>query len=137
MHRGNIGGAGINRGAIGMNRGGVNRANIAGANRGNLNRNATRNANINRNVNRNVNRTVNRNGTRNVTRSTVGAGVGGWARPARYWWRPGAAVAAGAAIGFVTAATAVSWAGAAPAANMCWYYTDQSKTQGFWDACPQ
>jgi hypothetical protein len=64
-----------------------------------------------------------------------GAGVR-WARPGGYWWRPGGAVAAGAAIGFVTAATAVAWAGAAPAANMCWYYTDQSRTQGFWDACP-
>ena len=27
----------------------------------------------------------------------------GWRRPAAYWWRPGAAVAAGAAVGFVTA----------------------------------
>jgi hypothetical protein len=59
-----------------------------------------------------------------------------WARPGNYWWRPGGAIAAGAAIGFVTAATAVAWAGAAPAPNMCWYYTDASRTQGFWDACP-
>ncbi|SNT11918.1 hypothetical protein SAMN05216374_2774 [Tardiphaga sp. OK246] len=59
-----------------------------------------------------------------------------WARPTGYWWRPGGAIAAGAAIGFVGAATAVAWAGAAPAPNMCWYYTDPSKTQGFWDACP-
>lgn len=59
-----------------------------------------------------------------------------WARPARYWWRPGGAIAAGAAIGWVTAATAVAWAGAAPAVNMCWYYTDPGRTQGFWDVCP-
>jgi hypothetical protein len=59
-----------------------------------------------------------------------------WARPGGYWWRPGGAIAAGAAIGFVAAATAVAWAGAAPAPNMCWYYTDQSRRQGFWDACP-
>jgi len=59
-----------------------------------------------------------------------------WARPTGYWWRPGAAVAAGAAIGVVGAATAVAWAGAAPGPNMCWYYTDPSKTQGFWDTCP-
>jgi hypothetical protein len=39
---------------------------------------------------------------------------GAWARPGRYWWRPGGAIAAGAAIGFVTAATAAAWAGAAP-----------------------
>src|SRR5215475_14027420 len=61
---------------------------------------------------------------------------GRWARPAGYWWRPGTAVAAGAAIGFVSAATAVAWAGAAPAPGMCWYYTDATRTQGFWDACP-
>jgi hypothetical protein len=39
---------------------------------------------------------------------------GGWVRPARYTWRPGGASAAGAAIGFVAAATAVAWAGAPP-----------------------
>lgn len=59
-----------------------------------------------------------------------------WIRPGGYWWRPGAAVAAGAAIGFVTAATAAAWAGAAPGPNMCWYYTDSTRTRGFWDACP-
>jgi hypothetical protein len=59
-----------------------------------------------------------------------------WVRPSGYWWRPGAAVAAGAAIGFVTAATAAAWAGAAPGPGMCWYYTDASRTQGFWDRCP-
>ena len=36
---------------------------------------------------------------------------------------------------FVTAATAAAWAGAAPAPGMCWYYTDPSRTQGFWDYC--
>src|SRR5262249_3448759 len=64
-----------------------------------------------------------------------GVRYGGWARPAGYWWRPGGAIAAGAAIGFVTAATAAAWAGAAPGPNMCWYYTDPSRTQGFWDYC--
>jgi hypothetical protein len=33
----------------------------------------------------------------------------------------------------VSAATAAAWAGAAPAPNYCWYYTDQSRRQGFWD----
>jgi hypothetical protein len=61
---------------------------------------------------------------------------GGWHRPASYWWRPGAAVAAGAALGFVGAASAASWAGAAPGPNSCWYYTDSSRTRGFWDLCP-
>jgi hypothetical protein len=65
-----------------------------------------------------------------------GARWGGWARPGWYRWGPGGAIAAGAAIGFVTAAAAVAWAGAAPGPGLCWYYTDPSRTQGFWDACP-
>jgi hypothetical protein len=60
---------------------------------------------------------------------------GAWVRPGNYRWPRGGAIAAGAAIGFVTAATAVAWAGAAPAPGMCWYYTDPSRTQGFWDYC--
>ena len=63
-----------------------------------------------------------------------GGGVG-WARPGWYGWPRGGAIAAGAAIGMVTAATAAAWAGAAPAPGMCWYYTDPSRTQGFWDYC--
>jgi hypothetical protein len=62
-----------------------------------------------------------------------GAVVGG--RPANYWWPAGGAIAAGAAIGVVTAATAAAWAGAAPAPGYCWYYTDPSHRQGFWDVC--
>ncbi len=27
-------------------------------------------------------------------------------------------------------------AGAPPAPGYCWYYTDPSRTQGFWDVCP-
>ena len=50
-------------------------------------------------------------------------------------YRGGGTIAAGAAIGVVTAATAAAWAGAAPAPGMCWYYTDPSRTQGFWDYC--
>jgi hypothetical protein len=57
-------------------------------------------------------------------------------RPGRYRWAPGGAIAAGAAIGFVTAAAAAAWAGAPPEPGDCWYYTDASQTQGFWDACP-
>ena len=62
--------------------------------------------------------------------------AGGWVRPARYTWRPGGAIAAGAAIGFVAAASAVAYAGSPPAPGYCWYYTDPGKTQGFWDVCP-
>ncbi|MEK9283031.1 hypothetical protein MTR72_25950 [Bradyrhizobium sp. ISRA442] len=63
-------------------------------------------------------------------------GRGGWARPGWYRWPAGGAIAAGAALGFVTAASAAAWAGVAPAAGMCWYYTDPSRTQAFWDYCP-
>jgi len=70
-----------------------------------------------------------------AVRPGYGGGVR-WARPGWYRWPAGGAIAAGAALGFVTAATAVAWAGAAPAPGMCWYYTDPSRTQGFWDACP-
>ncbi|MBP2433229.1 hypothetical protein DXU07_28215 [Bradyrhizobium elkanii] len=67
-----------------------------------------------------------------------GPGVrAGWARPGWYRWPVGGAIAAGAAIGFVTAASAAAWAGAAPAPGMCWYYTDPSRAQGFWDYCPR
>ena len=69
-----------------------------------------------------------------VRTNTVVRG-GRWARPGNYYWPRGGAIAAGAAIGFVTAATAAAWAGAAPAPGMCWYYTDPSRTQGFWDYC--
>jgi hypothetical protein len=73
----------------------------------------------------------------NVVRNTNAlVRPGGWVRPANYWWRPGAAVAAGAAIGFVSAATAAAWAGSPPGPGYCWYYTDASRTQGFWDQCP-
>lgn len=61
----------------------------------------------------------------------------GWRRPANYWWRPGAAVAAGAAIGFTTAAAAAAYTGSPPAAGYCWYYTNPQRTQGFWDVCPR
>jgi hypothetical protein len=78
-------------------------------------------------------RTVVRRGA--VVRPGYAGGGVRWARPGRYHWPRGGAIAAGAAIGFVTAATAAAWAGAAPAPGMCWYYTDPSRTQGFWDYC--
>jgi len=81
--------------------------------------------------------TVARPGGTAVRRSTtVVTHPGAWRRPANYWWRPGAAVAAGAAVGFVTAAAAASYAGKPPASGYCWYYTSPSKTSGFWDVCP-
>ncbi|WP_235999994.1 hypothetical protein [Bradyrhizobium uaiense] len=70
-------------------------------------------------------------------RPLPGPRPGGWVRPGWYGWPVGGALAAGAALGFVTAASAAAWAGAPPASGMCWYYTDPSRTQGFWDYCPR
>jgi hypothetical protein len=131
MHRG----GGMHWGGMrhGTNRGGFNRGGYAGR-RGNFH---GTNRYANRNINRNVTRNVNRNVYRNVNRNVYRAGAwGNWSRPGGYWWPVGGAVAAGAAIGFVSAAAAASWAGAAPGPNVCWYYTDPSRRQGFWDACP-
>jgi hypothetical protein len=58
-----------------------------------------------------------------------------WARPGSYRWAPGGAVAAGAAIGFISAAAA-TWAGPPPQPGLCWFYTEPSRHQGFWDQCP-
>jgi len=46
-------------------------------------------------------------------------------------------MAAGAALGFVTAAAAASYVGQPPAPGYCWYYTNPQRTQGFWDVCPR
>jgi hypothetical protein len=59
-----------------------------------------------------------------------------WVRPPAYYWRPGGAIAAGAAIGFVAATSVGAYAGVAPGPGYCWYYTDPSMTKGFWDVCP-
>jgi hypothetical protein len=37
----------------------------------------------------------------------------------------------------MNASSATAYAGAAPVPGMCWYDTDPSRTQGFWDHCPQ
>jgi hypothetical protein len=39
------------------------------------------------------------------------------------------------AIGFGSVAAAAARARSIPAPGMCWYYTDPSRTQGFWDYC--
>src|SRR5271155_5050038 len=62
-------------------------------------------------------------------------GYGGWARPSWYRWGAGGAVAAGAALGVLATGAAVAYAGQPPAPGLCWYYTDPSYRQGFWDAC--
>ncbi len=57
--------------------------------------------------------------------------TGRWVRPGWYRWPPGGAIPAGAAISFLTAATAAAWAESPPAPGYCWYYTDPSRRQGF------
>jgi hypothetical protein len=70
-----------------------------------------------------------------VGRTTVVAPRGRWSRPGWYHWPRGGAMAAGAAIGFLAAASAAAY-GPPPESGMCWYYTNPSHTRGFWDYCP-
>jgi hypothetical protein len=67
--------------------------------------------------------------------AAVGA-CGAWVGPGWYWWPPGGAVLVGAAIRFVEARNAPAYAGPQPAPATCWYYTEPSRIQGFWDYCP-
>jgi hypothetical protein len=39
------------------------------------------------------------------------------------------------ALGTVITAAAVGFAPAAPAPNICWFWTDASQTKGYWDYC--
>jgi hypothetical protein len=99
----------------------------------NVNRNVNRNANVNvnRNVNRNANVSVNRNRNVNVNRRVgVGVGVG----PVRPWARRPyfGTVVGGVALGTIVAATAIP---VVPAPGLCWYWTDATNTQGYWDYC--
>jgi hypothetical protein len=131
VHRGGGMHGGMHRGGAygGMHRGGAY---------GGIHRGGAYGGNVNRNINRNVNRNVNRAGY--GYRGGAGYGYRGgavWAgRPGWYRWPAGGAIAAGAAIGFVGAASAAAWAGAPPSSGLCWYYTDASQRQGFWDSCP-
>ena len=113
-HGGGGGGGGVHRGG------------------GNMNHNMNMNHNVNRNGNFNHNTNVNVNGHWNG--GYYGNYHGGWNRS--YTWLPGGAIAAGAAIGFIAAGTAVAWAPPAPYPGLCWYYTDATQRNGFWDSCP-
>ena len=72
----------------------------------------------------------------NVWRPRRAYVIGPGYRVARPWWRPGTAVVAGAALGFVAAGAAVAWAGQPPGPGYCWFYTDPTYRAGFWDICP-
>ena len=54
----------------------------------------------------------------------------------RPYWPPGGAVAAGAALGFLTGVAAANLVGPPPQPNYCWFYTNPQRTQGFWEPCP-
>ena len=102
-------------------RGGGGRPGGAHVNRTNVSRT---NVNVNRHTNVNVN--VNRN-------VRVGVGV----RPVRAWGaRPYyGTIVGGVALGSFIAVTAMGVAPVAPAANMCWFWTDSSQMSGYWDYC--
>ena len=109
------GGGGAHRGGGNMNHNMNMNHNVNRNGNFNHNTNVNRNANINRNtnVNRNVNANVNRNVNVNRNYTHWNGGYygnyhGGWNRS--YTWLPGGAIAAGAAIGFIAAGTAVAWA---------------------------
>ena len=59
-----------------------------------------------------------------------------WTRPRWYSWAPGGAVAAGVAVGFLSAAAVTAWAPPPPQPGLCWYYTQSGQQNGFWDVCP-
>ncbi|MGE3709652.1 MAG: hypothetical protein AB7G35_08270 [Hyphomicrobiaceae bacterium] len=94
-----------------------------GARSGNVNRNTNvnRNANVNRNTDVNINRRTNVNVVRPIR---------AWA-PRPYF----GTVVGGVALGTVIAVSVAGAAPAAPAANMCWFWTDSSQMSGYWDYC--
>jgi hypothetical protein len=53
-------------------------------------------------------------------------------------WRPRphyGALVAGVALGALVTVAVVGSAPAAPASNVCWYWQDPARTQGYWDYC--
>lgn len=102
-------------------------------------------AHVNRPVNRpgHVNRPVNRPAHvhRPANRPGYAHRPGGGNiivnRPIRGWaYRPYfGTVVGGIALGSVIAATTAGVAPAAPGPNMCWYWTDPARINGYWDYC--
>ncbi|WP_424630762.1 hypothetical protein [Bradyrhizobium sp. SYSU BS000235] len=63
------------------------------------------------------------------------AGTG--AIPGGYGFGPNSAIASGVARGVLPPSkTNPMVAGQQPAPGYCWYYTNRSRTRGFWDVCP-
>jgi hypothetical protein len=59
---------------------------------------------------------------------------GGVVRPYRAWVRRPyyGTIVGGVALGTIIAVSAIP---AAPADNLCWYWSNQSQTRGYWDYC--
>lgn len=112
---GHRGGGGMNRGGGGVRRGGGYRGGS--------------------NVVRGGGNVVRGNVVRGGHNTVVVGGRGAWGRG--YRWPPGGAIAAGVAVGVLTAGAAAAYTSTRPpAAGLCWYYRDWTYTSGFWDVCP-
>lgn len=76
---------------------------------------------------------VNRNTNVNVRRTNVNVVT----RPVRVWGaRPYyGTIVGGVALGTVIAVAAANAAPTPPAPGLCWYWSDSSKTKGYWDYC--
>ncbi len=94
------------------NRGGGGKQN---ANRNNNNRQSNKNFKNNNNRNKNVNVRVNVRPVR------------GWVRRPYY-----GTVVGGVALGAIIAASTIP---VAPAPGLCWYWTDATQSNGYWDYC--
>jgi hypothetical protein len=105
------------------------RRGAGGARTANVSRGHHRTAGVDRNINRNVNRNVNIN--RNIVRVGIGGAAVGVVRP---WVRRPyfGAVVAGVTLGTIIAATTIP---PAPSSDLCWYWSNSSRTRGYWDYC--
>lgn len=102
--------------------GGKGNANRKG---GGGNKNANRNNNNNRQNSKNFNNNNNRN--RNVNVRVNVRPVRGWVRRPYY-----GTVVGGVALGAIIAASTIP---VAPAPGLCWYWTDATQSNGYWDYC--
>jgi hypothetical protein len=81
-------------------------------------------------------------GRKGITRAAVARrNAAAVARP-RVWpvtpwaWKPYfGTVVAGATLGSIISVTTAGAAPRAPASNVCWYWTEQSQTKGYWSYC--
>jgi hypothetical protein len=66
-----------------------------------------------------------------------GPGFRGGGRPFRGWARRPyyGTILGGIALGTIVGVAIAGTAPVAPAPNMCWFWNDQSYTQGYWDYC--